>query len=275
MSAAAAAPVEAVQPDPNRAVPNHAVSGSTSQVLGLVRTLITYGQTLADTLRQHTADPHLLSCFAFVVGIFGTTDLTLILARIARGLLRAAALEALLSRRDARGRDLRPTPIRQPAEREKRDAKPALIPLRRLIEDPYFNLLPTPEEIVAEDRRRPIGAILVDICLDLGIVPAQMDHATQAELRLALVLYGYSDTLNNFLFKRGRKQPSIDPFVLPPDASDPHPVGRKSEAHSATASPSDGPGDSPLPFPGWPIITYPEWPARSPQSPAPACTGPP
>src|SRR5277367_21943 len=30
----------------------------------------------------------------------------------------------------------------------------------------------------AEVRRRPIGAVLVDICLDLGIVPGQMDRAT-------------------------------------------------------------------------------------------------
>jgi len=45
-------------------------------------------------------------------------------------------------------------------------------------------------EIVAQDRDRPIGPILFDICVDLGIVPAQMDPATWDELRLALTLYG-------------------------------------------------------------------------------------
>ncbi len=242
---AATAPIAAVQPDPHRAMPRHI-----GKVFGLVRTLITYGQNLADTLRQHAADPHVLPCFAFVTSIFGTTDLALILTRVTRGLLRAAALEAKLRRRAARGPDLTPTAIRLPSARKPGAAKPATRP-NGPAEDP------SPEEILAKDRRRPIGAVLVDICLDLGIVLGQMDRATWDELRLDIILYGGS--LTTLLFKR---------------EGDPRRVGRKTpdllRGHSAT---QDSPSFSPIPITGPPI--FPAWPAPSAQSPAPACTGPP
>jgi hypothetical protein len=93
-------PVASLQPDPPRAVPPRL-----GQVLGLVRTLIAYGKNLATTLRQHAADPRALPCFAFVANIFGTTDLAPIFARLVRGVLRAAAFEAWLAKRAARGRD--------------------------------------------------------------------------------------------------------------------------------------------------------------------------
>ncbi len=261
---AATEPVAAVQPDPHRAVPPRI-----GKVLSLVRTLIAYGQNLADTLRQHASDPQVLPCFAFVASIFGTSDLGLILARITRGLLRAAALEARLSRRAARGRDLKPTALRPPAPPKPRAAKPATPP-GQPAQAPSLDRLPTPEEIDAEVRRRPVGAVLVDICLDLGIVPGQLDPATWDELRRDLILYGGS--LTTLVLPSERKRRSADP------GSDPRRVGRKSEAHSATGdSPSPNPGDSPsfnpIPLTGPPI--FPPWPAPSLQSPTPACTGPP
>jgi len=104
-------------------------------------------------------------------------------------------------------------------------------------------------EIVDQDRDREIGPILFDICVDLGIVPAQMDPATWNALRLAISLHGADPA----------------PFEARHlDLADPAPtgapgVGRKSEAHSATDTP----------------IVYPPWPVRHPHSPAPTCTGPP
>ncbi len=243
---AATAPVAAVQPDPPRAVPPRI-----GQVLGLLRTLIAYGKNLADTLRQHAADPHLLPCFAFVATTFGTGDLALILARITRGLLRAAALEAMLSRRAARGRDLKPTAIRLPSPRKPRAAKPAAPPARPA-EAPSHARLPTPEEIAAKDRRRPIGAVLVDICLDLGIVPGQMDYATWDELRRDLIEYG--GNLATLVLSSERK--------------------RRSAVLTGSPSPSGSPSVDPVPITG-PTIAFPPWPVPSPQSPAPACTGPP
>jgi hypothetical protein len=73
-----------------------------------------------------------------------------------------------------------PQPRRSP--RKPRAAKPATATA------PHPDRPPAPEEIEAEVRRRPIGAVLVDICLDLGIVPRQMDD----ELKLVLIGHGGS-----------------------------------------------------------------------------------
>ena len=47
--------------------------------------------------------------------------------------------------------------------------------------------LPTPEQIAAKVRRQPIGAVLADICRDLGIAPS---HPLWDELHLAMNEYG-------------------------------------------------------------------------------------
>ncbi|HEX5328218.1 MAG TPA: hypothetical protein VFW75_16235 [Acetobacteraceae bacterium] len=254
MSDAAAAPVAAVLPDPHRAVPEHI-----GQVLGLVRILITYGRNLAETLRRHAADPYALPCFAFVTSVFGTGDLALILARITRGLLRAAALEARLSQRAARGRDLRPAPIRLPSLSQPGAPKPANPP-GSPAGDPCLARLPTPQEIAAEVRCRPIGAVLVDICLDLGIMPGQMDRATWDELFGAIIEYGGS--LVTLLLRRQGKRRAGDP--------------------AGNAGPGGGFRFLPIPTTGQPITALPAWPVPSPRPPplmasgvSRGCTGPP
>jgi hypothetical protein len=85
--------------------------GAIGRVLSVVRKLIDYGKELASTIQQRAAAPG----FALFARSFGTADLAVILARITNGLRRAAALEARLCRRAARGQDLTPTPIRLPA----------------------------------------------------------------------------------------------------------------------------------------------------------------
>jgi hypothetical protein len=49
--------------------------------------------------------------------------------------------------------------------------------------------LPTPEQIAAEVRRRPIGAIIADICRDLGIMPS---HPLWRKLQLVIIRHGGS-----------------------------------------------------------------------------------
>ncbi len=244
MSAAATTPAEALQPDPDRAQPTRI-----SEVLGLLKTLIAYGRNLADTLQQHAADPDVLPCFAFVASIFSTSNVSLILARITRGLLRAAALEARLLRRAARGH-LEPVSIRPPSQRKPRAASPATKPRRRA-HDPAR--MPTPEEIANEVRHRPIGAVLVDICLDLGIVPEQMDRETWEELIRDLFLYrGKLLTLlhrRETKFRRELRQRTGDP------------VG------SLTGTPGF------IHVPGQPIIAFPPWPAPSPPPLSPMSSG--
>ena len=115
-------------------------------------------------------------------------------------------------------------------------------------------------EIVAEDRDREIGPILFDVCVDLGVVPQQMDPATWDELRRAIALYGADPAPFE-----ARHLDLADP--APPTAPDVGHVGPKTagliRGHSANGIPSPT------------GITYPPWPAPRPQFPVPACTGPP
>jgi hypothetical protein len=130
---------------------------------------------------------------------FGTVDLATILARIATGLRRAAMLEARLCQRATRGPDLTLGPIRLPAIRVPGAARLAPPPdappdpqRANPAEDPRLARLPTEEEIAAEVRRRPVSAVIVDICRDLGIAPGDLDRAFWDELRHAIIAYGGS-----------------------------------------------------------------------------------
>jgi len=133
---------------------------------------------------------------------FATRDLALIFARITRGLLLADALEARLIQRAAREQDAPPAsgPARAALPRKPHAARPAARRVDRA-EDPRLARLPTPEAIAAEVRRRPIGAILADICRDLGIVPA---HPLWQELNLAMMDHGGNATaLLKEMLRRG------------------------------------------------------------------------
>jgi hypothetical protein len=144
-----------------------------SGLLALVRQLIDYGRHLATTLR---GNPHPLSA----------GDIAEILARITRGLLRAEALEARLIRNAAR-LDAAPAPPRAPSPRRSPPARAADPPTDAT--NPRLAHLLTPEQIAAEVRRRPIGAVIADICRDLGIMP---NHPLWRELQLVIIRHGGS-----------------------------------------------------------------------------------
>jgi hypothetical protein len=181
------------EPDPPRAVAH--IPPALGRVLVLVRKLIDYGKQLAATVQQNATAPD----FAHFARSFGTADLAVILARITAGLRRAALLEARLCGRAARGQDLESGPIRMPAIRApgapRQVAPPDALPDPQRAgpaEDPRLARLPTEEEIAAEVRRRPVGAVIVDICRDLGIAPGHLDRAFWDELRHAIIAYGGS-----------------------------------------------------------------------------------
>ena len=101
-------------------------------------------------------------------------------------------LEAKLCKRAERGRDLTVPPIRLPAIRvpgAAREAAPRDVQPADPAQDPR---LPTEEEIAEEVRRRPVGAVIVDICCDLGIAPGRLDRAFWDEINHALMVYGGS-----------------------------------------------------------------------------------
>jgi len=180
MFAPAAIPVATPAPCPSTAGEDK--PSRFRRVLDLVRKLIDYGKELATTLqrRSDTAD------LATVTLPFGTRDIGLILARITRGLLLATALEARVDALAALP-DVPPKPSRKPARRP-----PRAVPTTRSSDDaadPRLAHLPTPEQIAAEVRRRPIGAVIADICRDLGIRPC---HPLWREVRFLIIRHGGS-----------------------------------------------------------------------------------
>ena len=78
-----------------------------------------------------------------------------------------------------------------PPPRKPRAASPVAQPRARYPSeiDPRLADLPTPEEIAADVRRRPIGAVIADICSDLGIVPS---HPLWREVTDAVTHHGGS-----------------------------------------------------------------------------------
>ena len=159
--------------------------GRLGRLLALVRKLIDYGRELTATLQ---CDP------ASRPRQFGTGDIALILARIAQGLNRARALEERLVRNAGR-LDAPPRPRSAPAPHRARGTQqsaPCSHSHASLLAD-----LPTPEQIAAQHaagldplvRHRPIGAVLADICRDLGILP---NHPLWPELSVLVVRHGGS-----------------------------------------------------------------------------------
>jgi hypothetical protein len=144
------------------------------RLLVLVRQLIDYVRQLAATHRINPPP-------------FGTSNIALILARVIRGLLRAGALEARVIRDTAR-RDAEPAPPRAPSHRRSPRARTTDASREALVSglDPGI-CLPMAEQIAAEVRRRPIGAVIADICRDLGIMP---NHPLWPELQHLIIRYG-------------------------------------------------------------------------------------
>jgi hypothetical protein len=205
MSAAANTSTDAPTAEPSRS----------GRLLNLVRKLIDYGRELATTIRQRVASDPTLTMVRF-----GTTDLAQILTRIARGLHLANALEARVLQRAAHldaGR--RPGNARSPA---RTPASP-----RAAEADPPLASLPTAEQIAADIRRRPIGAVIADICRNLGIMPS---HPLWRDVHLAMIEHGGSYVrLVTDLIDRAFPLPAV-----PSTAASPAALRLPSEAQGGT-----------------------------------------
>jgi hypothetical protein len=173
-------------PDPrlDPAAASAPATSRTGRLFGLLRKLIDYGKDLAHTLQQRTAATTLFT----IARHFGTRDIALILARITRGLLLANALEARLVCRPVR-KVAAPAPVRAPPDRARRTAQPAAHCAGGAASG--LALVPTAEAIAAALRHRPVGAVIADICRDLGIVPA---HPLWREVMLVVTEHGGSIT---------------------------------------------------------------------------------
>jgi hypothetical protein len=184
-----------------------------------VRKLIDYGKQLGTALTQRTAD------LASVTREFGTKDIALILGRIRCGLERANLLEARIIDEAAQldagaAREAREAAPRAPPAAPRPPAPPKEQP------DPRLARLPTSEEIAEQVRDRPIGAVLADICRDLGIVPS---HPLWLELMVLVPEHGgnfpalFEDIWDRVLPQTGRHPPGASPPSLAPAATGPPP----------------------------------------------------
>ena len=175
-------------PNPDRSLAN--APPGIAPFLILLRWIIGYGQELALALRGGTIGDD----FARVVRRYRTRDLAVILARLQRGLMLAAGLQDRLTRRAATGRDLMPVPYRDPTPGTRRQGNPQRprAPRRTNVVDLPLDRLPTAEEIASELRRRPAGAVLADICRDLGILPSDLPPDLAEALRTTVLRYGGS-----------------------------------------------------------------------------------
>ncbi len=148
------------------------------RLLALVRALIAYGRQMAATLRDN--HPTL-----------SAADIGLVIRRIARGLLLAEALEARIIR-EAPRLDAEPKPRPVPAQRTAPDrARQCAARAPRPADTTEAVLaalanLPTADEIAADVRRRPIGAVIADICRDIGIMPS---NRLWPEIRHLITIY--------------------------------------------------------------------------------------
>ncbi len=178
------------------------IPGRIGAVLHVLAVLIAHARHFAATAASRVSAPE----FATAAAVFGTGDLPTILQRMQRGMLRALALRDYLFARAARGCNLRfawpPRVALQPHHRPPAEpaSRPRSAPLRPRRPDPALldtgdsdaSRLPTPEELAAEVRRRPVGRTIAYICMDLGIAPGLCDGDFWNRVEKTLRRYGGS-----------------------------------------------------------------------------------
>ncbi len=137
-------------------------------LLNVIRTLIDFGQKRLAAIQARQLSTHEVHDTGHA---FGTFNLSVIVARIMRGLRLATALEQRVITAAARSAHPKPSPKPRTPSPKPPSRRPKLSE-----QDDIAALLarmPTDREIAAMVRRRPIGQILDDICADLGIGPGQ------------------------------------------------------------------------------------------------------
>lgn len=171
-------------------------------LLSLLARIIDFGQTLVASLQRQNA-PTPARPLAWRHGTF---NLTLIIARITRGLLLAAGLQARLLRARPPRAATRSSPT-SPATPRLRPPK-----LSQAEDDvALLRAMPTADEIARRIRHQSAGTVIVDICRDLGIDTA---HPLWNEIRNAII--AYDGSLSRLLGLWMARMTAL--FVPPPQA---------------------------------------------------------
>jgi len=201
----------------------------TALLLNLVRGLIGHGEAVMAAFYR----PRTPETYDFITTAFGTHDIRLIIRRVTRGLMLAAALQrwiAYRSRYFDKNQPPGPRPPGDPANARSAPKPPRTPGARRPSDDEaLLARLPTVEEIDRIVRRRPIGAVLVDICHDLGIT---VDHPAWDALHD--VVYRYRGSLLRLMRDIGTRAG----LLPPPRSARPRPApGAGPDRQAGPASP--------------------------------------
>ncbi len=196
-----------------------AIPNNVAVVLHAVDVLIGYGRHLIDTLRQRAAAP---KNFSAIAANFGTANLSTILAHLNRGMMRAAILERVLLIRASKGKDIElieprtPAPQQEPAQAGTQPEQPAeplastperAARLSRLAgRDESEPFMPEAWYMARQVRRRPIGRTILDICLDLAVVPGFCHSAYWNELFDIMNGFGASGGIARLMQQKTRRQ---------------------------------------------------------------------
>ena len=194
-------------------------------ILRTVGILLTYGRHLIDTVRQRATAPN----FFAIAANFGTANVSSILTHLNRGILRAMALERVLLARAATGKDIEfiqrhiffnpleeapapaePAPTAAAAEPEQ-PAATELPPRKRAPrpagwDDPNL-YMPTLEELERQARRRPIGLTILDICLDLAVVPGICHSGFWSDL--FEIIHCFGSSVDKIMVEKTRRRTAL------------------------------------------------------------------
>jgi hypothetical protein len=153
-------------------------------VLYVLRFLIAYTFHIAAAVEEYAASGDLAPvAISFAPGI----TFQALVTRLARGLRRALALQEMLQQRAATGQDIDPVPPRRsgPGGGSRKNNENQDRP-------PEPERLPSAAEIAAELQRRPVGAIVAEICHDIGIAPEDLTEEQWDALQAVIDTYGGS-----------------------------------------------------------------------------------
>lgn len=206
-----------------------------AQFLVVLRWIISYGRNLAEAVRRR--DP--AADLGGFVCRYGNIGLDQVLARIKRGLMLALALEDKLVQRAKTGRDIVPSPVHYSTRGTQHSDRPRNRKAVRHTDiiDLPLDRLPTAAQIAAELRRRPLGAVLVDICRDLGIVPGNLATAQWLQLLTTLTRYGGNAATLLFKDAKRRMQPLLAAVWGKPQPAQPDSVAIGDAAACPTGPP--------------------------------------
>jgi hypothetical protein len=203
--------------DPQQDLPATTLSTNVEFILHAARILLGYGRHLIDSIRHRSTAPN----FNALAANFGTANLSTIIAHLKRGMLRAAALERVLLARAATGRDIdfverrTRTPEAETAPMEAQPEPPVPTPttVRKHTprpsrpagwDDPEL-FMPTLEDLERQVRRRPIGRTILDICLDLAVVPGLCHSAFWNELFDIMNWFGGGNSVDRLMREKARR----------------------------------------------------------------------